>query len=241
MTTTANVSDCTVTLDILSQTNHFIFIDKRTFLADKGYDVKAVYNTVKELYHGECVIPLNKRNTKNPKSSQADIPFVKQVLLWRKMVNLMTITETGRNTAAHWNSLKTKAVCAITNAGIMARKIEDAPNILLFPMITDFPLTVTVFRLRKFTHCEQKSNVTMHVSSRQDRSVCEYMVLTPFKIWILLLILLCLLLLLLLSSLSLNAFIAALNLLSVLLNLIHFIFWDRLLSFETNVCFIVPL
>ena len=44
-------------------------------------DVKAVYNTVKELYHGECVIPLNKRNTKNPKSSQADIPFVKQVLL----------------------------------------------------------------------------------------------------------------------------------------------------------------
>ena len=81
MTTTADVSDCTVTLDILSQTNHFIFIDKRTFLADKGYDIKAVYNTVKELYHGECVIPLNKRNTKNPKSSQADIPFVKQVLL----------------------------------------------------------------------------------------------------------------------------------------------------------------
>ena len=142
---------------------------------------------------------------------------------------LLTITEPGRNTAAHWNSLKTKAVCAITNAGIMARKIEDAPNILLFPM---FPLTVTVFRLRKFTHCEQKSNVTMHVSSRQGKSVCGYAVLTPFKIWILLLILLCLLLLLLLSSLSLNAFIAALNLLSVLLNLIHFIFWDRLLFFE---------
>ena len=136
MTTTADVSDCTVTLDILSQTNHFIFIDKRTFLADKGYDVKAVYNTVKELYHGECVIPLNKRNTKNPKSSQADIPFVKQVLLWWKMVNLMTITEPDRNTAAHWNSLKTKVVHAITNAGIMARKIEDTPNILLFPMIT---------------------------------------------------------------------------------------------------------
>ena len=67
ITTTANVSDSTVTLDILNQTNSFISIDECTFLADKGYDVKAIYNTVKELYHGECVIPLNKRNTKNPK------------------------------------------------------------------------------------------------------------------------------------------------------------------------------
>ena len=79
---------------------------------------------------------LTSETLKIQRSSQADIPFVKQVLLWWKMVNLMTITETGRNTAAHWNSLKTKAVHAITNAGIMVRKIEDAPNILLFPMIT---------------------------------------------------------------------------------------------------------
>ena len=36
-----------------------------TFLADKGYDVKAIYNTVKDVYDGDCVIPLNTRHTKN--------------------------------------------------------------------------------------------------------------------------------------------------------------------------------
>ena len=36
-------------------------------LSQQGYDVKNIYNQVKELYNGECIIPLNKRNTKNPK------------------------------------------------------------------------------------------------------------------------------------------------------------------------------
>ena len=39
----------------------------REYLADKGYDVKNIYNQVQELYQGECIIPLNKRSTKNPK------------------------------------------------------------------------------------------------------------------------------------------------------------------------------
>lgn len=41
-------------------------VEECTFIGDKAYDVKAIYNTVRELYHGECVIPLNKRNTKKP-------------------------------------------------------------------------------------------------------------------------------------------------------------------------------
>ncbi len=75
MTTAANAADSTVTLDILSQTNNFISIDECTFLADKGYDVKAIYNTVKDVYHGECVIPLNTRNTKNPKKLPSGHPI----------------------------------------------------------------------------------------------------------------------------------------------------------------------
>ena len=66
MTTTADVADSTVALDVLSQTNDFLSVEECTFLADKGYDVKAIYNTVKDIYHGDCAIPLNKRNTKNP-------------------------------------------------------------------------------------------------------------------------------------------------------------------------------
>ncbi len=67
MTTTAEVADSTVALDILAGTHAFFPVTECTFLADKGYDVKKIYIRVKELYDGECIIPLNKRNTKNPK------------------------------------------------------------------------------------------------------------------------------------------------------------------------------
>ena len=84
LTTTADVADSTVTLDILSQTNSFLSVDECTFLADKGYDVKAVYNTVKELYHGECIIPLNKRNAKNPKELASGHPVCEAGLAMHK-------------------------------------------------------------------------------------------------------------------------------------------------------------
>lgn len=66
-TTTAEVADSSVALDILADTHAFLPITECTFLADKGYDAKKIYNQVKELYDGDCIIPLNKRNTKNPK------------------------------------------------------------------------------------------------------------------------------------------------------------------------------
>lgn len=64
LTTPANVADCSVALDILDAINRFLPLDDCTFIADKGYDAKAIYNTVKHVYHGDCVIPLNRRNTK---------------------------------------------------------------------------------------------------------------------------------------------------------------------------------
>lgn len=67
MTTAANVSDSAVALHILALTHAFLPVKECTFLADKGYDVKNIYHQVKKLYDGECIIPLNKRNTKNPK------------------------------------------------------------------------------------------------------------------------------------------------------------------------------
>jgi hypothetical protein len=67
LTTTADVADSTVALDILSRTNRFLSVRECSFLGDKGYDVKIIYNSVRDLYGGECFIPLNQRNTKNPK------------------------------------------------------------------------------------------------------------------------------------------------------------------------------
>jgi hypothetical protein len=67
MTTAANVHDSSVALDILKQTNEFLPISECYFIADKGYDMKAIYNAVKDTYLGECFIPLNVRGTKNKK------------------------------------------------------------------------------------------------------------------------------------------------------------------------------
>ena len=65
-TTPANVADSTVVPDILRCADTVLPLQECTFLADKGYDAKAVYNLVKDVYKGDAVIPLNKRNTKDP-------------------------------------------------------------------------------------------------------------------------------------------------------------------------------
>ncbi len=84
LTTTADISDSTVALDILSQTNTFLPVNECTFIADKAYDVKAIYNTVKDVYEGDCVIPLNKRNTKNPKKLSSGHPICEAGLAMNK-------------------------------------------------------------------------------------------------------------------------------------------------------------
>ena len=74
LTTTADTADCSVALSILRQTNKFLSVEECTFIADKGYDIKEIYNTVKDVYHGDCIIPLNKRNTKNPQKLPSGHP-----------------------------------------------------------------------------------------------------------------------------------------------------------------------
>lgn len=71
LTTPANIADSTVTEEILAAANKVLPLRECTFLADKGYDSKAIYNLVKEVYEGEAVIPLNKRGTKTPKKLPA--------------------------------------------------------------------------------------------------------------------------------------------------------------------------
>jgi hypothetical protein len=67
LTTTAEVADSTVALDILQQTDRFLSVRECSFIGDKGYDVKDIYNTVKNKYEGECFIPINPRGTKKHK------------------------------------------------------------------------------------------------------------------------------------------------------------------------------
>lgn len=84
ITTGANVSDSTVTLDILDKTNSFLSVRECSFLADKAYNVKYIYNTVKNDYNVECFIALNVRNTKSPKKLPVGNPICQAGLaMWR--------------------------------------------------------------------------------------------------------------------------------------------------------------
>ena len=65
LTTQANIMDSTVAVDILAAANQVLPLQGCSFLADKGYDAKSIYNTVKSVYDGEAFIPLKKRNSKS--------------------------------------------------------------------------------------------------------------------------------------------------------------------------------
>ena len=71
LTTTADVADSTMVEAVLQGANEVITIEECTFIGDKGYDAKHVYNTVRDIYNGEAVIPLNKRNTRKTGSLAA--------------------------------------------------------------------------------------------------------------------------------------------------------------------------
>ena len=134
------------------------------------------------------------------------------------------MAELAKNTAVRSNVQNQAVVHAITRIGTMAKKLAVVLNMSRFPMITDFPLTVNVFRSRRFMHSEQRLSVTTLVSSRPVRNVFGCIALMLHKTLILLLILLCSLSLTQLLSLNSKALIAVLNPLSVLLDELFWIF-----------------
>ena len=64
LTTPGNIADSAVAAEILAAADQTISLKECAFLADKGYDAKIIYNTVKSVYEGEAFIPLNPRGTK---------------------------------------------------------------------------------------------------------------------------------------------------------------------------------
>ena len=84
LTTPANMTDASVVPDILRSADAVLPLRECTFLGDKGYDVKTVYNLVKDAYEGEAVIPLNKRNTKNPEKRSVGHPICEAGLAMSK-------------------------------------------------------------------------------------------------------------------------------------------------------------
>ena len=106
------------------------------------------------------------------RSFQQVIQFAKPVSLCTKTANSLIMAELVRNTAVRSDDLKHPSVLAITSVGTMERKIVAVPNMLLFLMITDFPLTVAASVSRGHTPCVQSASVTIPASNPQVRNGC---------------------------------------------------------------------
>ena len=67
--------DSTVAVDIFAAANQILPLQGCSFLADKGYDAKSIYNTVKTVYDGKAFIPLNPCGTKASEAISAGNPI----------------------------------------------------------------------------------------------------------------------------------------------------------------------
>lgn len=84
LTTPGNIADSAVAAEILAAADQTISLKECAFLADKGYDVKIIYNTVKAVYEGEAFIPLNPRGTKVLKTLSVGNPVCEAGLAMHK-------------------------------------------------------------------------------------------------------------------------------------------------------------
>ena len=126
----------------LAEADRVISLKECTFLAEKGYDVKSIYNTVKTVYDGEAFIPPSIRVVRKIRrhfllviqSAKPDLPCT-------RMERRPTTGVPARNIAVRSANPKQARVPAATRIGIMGRKTVAARNIRPFPMTTGFPLT----------------------------------------------------------------------------------------------------
>ena len=128
LTTQANIMDSTVAVDILAAANQILPLQGCSFLADKGYDAKSIYNTVKSVYDGEAFIPLKKRNTQELKLFRQVIRSVRLGWLCTRMAKPPTMIVPGRNSAARSASPKPVFALATTKTGTTERKTGAARN-----------------------------------------------------------------------------------------------------------------
>ena len=169
LTTPGNIADSAVAAEILAAADQTISLKECAFLADKGYDVKSIYNTVKTVYEGEAFIPLKKRNSKS-KALPAGNLICDLDWLCTKMAKRPTMGVPARNSAAPSVSPKPMFAPATTKTGTMGRKTGAARNIKSFPMTTDFPLTAAASVSRGHTPCVQSVSVTIPVLRRPGRN-----------------------------------------------------------------------
>lgn len=106
LTTPANTPDSNVAAEILANANQTISLQNCSFIADKGYDARSIYNTVKDVYDGEAFIPLKNYSTKTPKNSHPETRPVRQALPCTRTARRQIMVVPDKNTAVLSDSPK---------------------------------------------------------------------------------------------------------------------------------------
>lgn len=135
------------------------------FLADKGYDVKNIYNTVKTVYEGEAFIPLNPRGTKASEAISVGNPICAAGLAMHKDGKTTDNGRTRQKYCCPFRQSKT-GVCPCNHKNWNnGKKTGAARNIRPFRQtITDFPLTAAASILNGLTPCGRSVSVTIPAS-----------------------------------------------------------------------------
>ena len=173
LTTPGNIADSAVAAEILAAADQTISLKECGFLADKGYDVKSIYNTVKTVYAGETFIPLNPRGTKASEAISAGNPICEAGLAMHKDGKTTDGRGGfGRNTATPSASPRSVFVPAATKTGTMGRKTRVVPSIRPFQQTTDFPLTGNACVLSVSMPCVQSAKDTTSALRLLGRNGC---------------------------------------------------------------------
>ena len=141
LTTPGNIADSAVATEILAAADQTISLKECAFLAEKGYDVKSIYNTVKAVYEGEAFIPSIHAARKPLKRFLPVIRSVRPEWLLTRMATRPTMGVPGRNSAVPSASPSVIFAPVTTKIGITGRKTGAARNTRPFQAITGFPLT----------------------------------------------------------------------------------------------------
>lgn len=171
LTTPANVMDSTVAADILAAADQTIPLRECSFLADKGYDAKNIYNTVKSVYAGEAILSLSKSaSLRAAKYSPRAIQSVTRAFPCTRTEKQRITDAPAKNSAVPSASPEPAFVPVTTRIGTTERKTGAAPNTKRSPQTTGFPSTAAASISREPTPCARSARDTTPVSKPLDRS-----------------------------------------------------------------------
>ena len=160
LTTPANIMDSTVAVDILAAANRILPLHGCSFFADKRYDAKIIYSTVKSVYDGEAFLPIKKRYSKG-KDLPAGNLICDAGVAMHKDGKTTDNNRTRQKFCCPFRQSKTGACPCSHKNWNNGKKTGAVPGIRPFQQTTDFPLTGNACVLSVSMPCVQSVSVVI--------------------------------------------------------------------------------